>query len=251
MAAELACACCGSQAFTAPPRLRPYEPTHPRRLPLSSLQGKWTAEEDERLLALVEERGRKWTEIGGAVGRMAEACRDRWLVIRCAAALLPLPPPLPRPTPMLPLPLLSLSPPSPPLLLLLLLLLPRRCCRCCCTLPALLLCKCHAGSCLLSFRLICRIGAERQLAVGRRQKPRSSAACPRPDPPPPLDLSRTPPLPSQAGRVAQERQVGRGRNREAEEGSGGVPGGQGSGAEPRRRRRRRSDDHHLAGGHRG
>ncbi|PSC75744.1 DNA-binding REB1 [Micractinium conductrix] len=45
-------------------------------------QGKWTAEEDERLLALVEERGRKWTEIGGAVGRMAEACRDRWLVIR-------------------------------------------------------------------------------------------------------------------------------------------------------------------------
>ncbi|KAL4437042.1 hypothetical protein ABPG75_004181 [Micractinium tetrahymenae] len=45
-------------------------------------QGKWTPEEDAQLLALVSERGRKWTEIGGAVGRMPEACRDRWLMIR-------------------------------------------------------------------------------------------------------------------------------------------------------------------------
>lgn len=46
------------------------------------LQGKWSTEEDEQLLRLVGERGRKWKEIGGAIGRMPEACRDRWLVIR-------------------------------------------------------------------------------------------------------------------------------------------------------------------------
>ena len=47
------------------------------------LQGKWTPEEDAQLLQLVSERGKKWKEIGGAVGRMPEACRDRWLMIRC------------------------------------------------------------------------------------------------------------------------------------------------------------------------
>ena len=34
-------------------------------------------------MELVGERGRRWKEIGGALGRMPEACRDRWLSIRC------------------------------------------------------------------------------------------------------------------------------------------------------------------------
>ena len=46
------------------------------------LQGKWTSGEDTRLMELVEEKGRKWKEIGGALGRMPESCRDRWLAIR-------------------------------------------------------------------------------------------------------------------------------------------------------------------------
>ncbi|PRW58651.1 myb family transcription factor family [Chlorella sorokiniana] len=45
-------------------------------------QGKWSSGEDSRLLELVEEKGRRWKEIGGALGRMPEACRDRWLAIR-------------------------------------------------------------------------------------------------------------------------------------------------------------------------
>lgn len=50
------------------------------------LQGKWTSGEDTRLMELVEEKGRKWKEIGGALGRMPESCRDRWLAIRCVHA---------------------------------------------------------------------------------------------------------------------------------------------------------------------
>lgn len=46
-------------------------------------QGKWSSGEDTRLMELVEEKGRRWKEIGGALGRMPEACRDRWLAIRC------------------------------------------------------------------------------------------------------------------------------------------------------------------------
>ncbi|KAL4432464.1 hypothetical protein ABPG77_001763 [Micractinium sp. CCAP 211/92] len=53
-----------------------------RMLHEGNYQGRWTPEEDAQLLALVSERGRKWKEIGGAVGRMAESCRDRWLMIR-------------------------------------------------------------------------------------------------------------------------------------------------------------------------
>lgn len=49
----------------------------------SFFQGKWSSGEDTRLMELVEEKGRRWKEIGGALGRMPEACRDRWLAIRC------------------------------------------------------------------------------------------------------------------------------------------------------------------------
>ena len=41
------------------------------------LQGKWTAEEEERLKELVTQKGRKWKEIGAALNRMPESCRDK------------------------------------------------------------------------------------------------------------------------------------------------------------------------------
>ncbi|KAF6255253.1 hypothetical protein COO60DRAFT_234531 [Scenedesmus sp. NREL 46B-D3] len=40
-------------------------------------QGKWSATEDARLLALYSELGPKWKEIGGRLGRLDRACRDR------------------------------------------------------------------------------------------------------------------------------------------------------------------------------
>ncbi|EFN59006.1 hypothetical protein CHLNCDRAFT_49822 [Chlorella variabilis] len=45
-------------------------------------QGRWSSEEDAQLLQLVSEKGRRWKEIGGALGRMPETCRDRWLMVR-------------------------------------------------------------------------------------------------------------------------------------------------------------------------
>jgi hypothetical protein len=41
------------------------------------LQGKWSADEDARLLLLYRELGPKWKEIGGRMGRLDRACRDR------------------------------------------------------------------------------------------------------------------------------------------------------------------------------
>lgn len=49
---------------------------------LSPPQGKWTPEADEALLALVEDKGHRWAEIGAALGRLPEGCRDRWKDIR-------------------------------------------------------------------------------------------------------------------------------------------------------------------------
>lgn len=46
------------------------------------VQGPWKAEEDELLRQLVESKGNKWLEIGEAMGRMGEACRDRWRTIK-------------------------------------------------------------------------------------------------------------------------------------------------------------------------
>ncbi len=48
-----------------------------------AVQGRFSADEDIRLAQLVAERGNKWTEIGAALGRMPNACRDRWREIRC------------------------------------------------------------------------------------------------------------------------------------------------------------------------
>ena len=46
------------------------------------LQGKWSTAEDGELLRMVQERGRRWAEIGGLLGRLPEGCRDRFLAIR-------------------------------------------------------------------------------------------------------------------------------------------------------------------------
>eukprot|EP00884_Botryococcus_braunii_P003467 jgi/Botrbrau1/13120/Bobra.0187s0077.1 len=44
--------------------------------------GKWTEEDTQRLVTLVAERGRRWAEIGAALGRMPELCRDRYRYIK-------------------------------------------------------------------------------------------------------------------------------------------------------------------------
>lgn len=50
------------------------------------MQGLWSEEESARLLALVAERGQRWQAIGAALGRMPEACRDRYRETRLGAA---------------------------------------------------------------------------------------------------------------------------------------------------------------------
>ena len=42
------------------------------------LQGKWSKEEDEQILAYVEAYGKKWTAIADELGRMALSVRDRY-----------------------------------------------------------------------------------------------------------------------------------------------------------------------------
>ncbi|KFM27339.1 DNA-binding protein REB1 [Auxenochlorella protothecoides] len=44
--------------------------------------GRWTKEEDAKLLAFVEEHGKSWVKAEAALGRMAVSCRDRWREIR-------------------------------------------------------------------------------------------------------------------------------------------------------------------------
>ena len=41
-------------------------------------RAKWTAEEDDELAELVKEKGNRWKDIGEAMGRMGEDCRDRY-----------------------------------------------------------------------------------------------------------------------------------------------------------------------------
>ncbi|CCX15057.1 Similar to DNA-binding protein REB1; acc. no. Q05950 [Pyronema omphalodes CBS 100304] len=41
-------------------------------------RAKWTPEEDAELASLVAEKGNKWKDIGDALGRMGEDCRDRY-----------------------------------------------------------------------------------------------------------------------------------------------------------------------------
>ncbi|KIJ57085.1 hypothetical protein M422DRAFT_149509 [Sphaerobolus stellatus SS14] len=42
------------------------------------LQGKWTSEEDTKLIQAVKNLGAAWTQISDCVGRAASDCRDRW-----------------------------------------------------------------------------------------------------------------------------------------------------------------------------
>ena len=44
--------------------------------------GAWSADEVSRLRSLVAGKGNRWAEIGGALGRLPEACRDRWKELR-------------------------------------------------------------------------------------------------------------------------------------------------------------------------
>lgn len=41
-------------------------------------RAKWTAAEDEQLARLVAEKGSSWKDVGEAMSRMGEDCRDRW-----------------------------------------------------------------------------------------------------------------------------------------------------------------------------
>lgn len=41
-------------------------------------RAKWTPAEDEELARLVAEKGSSWKDVGEAMGRMGEDCRDRW-----------------------------------------------------------------------------------------------------------------------------------------------------------------------------
>jgi transposase-like protein len=48
-------------------------------------RGRWTPEEDDRLLDMVQERGNKWSEIAPVLGRTPDACRDRWKEVKLGA----------------------------------------------------------------------------------------------------------------------------------------------------------------------
>lgn len=72
-----------------------------RLLHPGNYKGAWTSEEISRLRELVSQRGNRWAEIGGALGRLPEACRDRWKELggsgsgSNAAAAAPAPAPAP------------------------------------------------------------------------------------------------------------------------------------------------------------
>ena len=49
-------------------------------------QGKWSIEDAERLLELHAEKGNRWKEIGAALGRLPETCRDKYRDLALAQA---------------------------------------------------------------------------------------------------------------------------------------------------------------------
>lgn len=49
-----------------------------RKYHIFEQRGKWTAQEDRELARLCIEKEGQWSEIGKALGRMPEDCRDRW-----------------------------------------------------------------------------------------------------------------------------------------------------------------------------
>ena len=55
-------------------------------MPPSVLQGKWSEEETQHLVKLVEAKGRKWKAIGEEIGRLAMACRDRYRELKTSGA---------------------------------------------------------------------------------------------------------------------------------------------------------------------
>ena len=57
-----------------------------RMLHGGNYRGAWSADDTARLLALVAARGTVWTSVGAALGRLPEACRDRWREARLGDA---------------------------------------------------------------------------------------------------------------------------------------------------------------------
>lgn len=53
--------------------------THP-----GNHKGAWTPEEDSKLLEFHGQHGSKWSKIGNMIGRLPEACRDRFRAIGMA-----------------------------------------------------------------------------------------------------------------------------------------------------------------------
>lgn len=50
------------------------------RITASVKRGPWTADEDRELQQRYSAVGSKWAEIGRAIGRSGQSCRDRWRV---------------------------------------------------------------------------------------------------------------------------------------------------------------------------
>ena len=49
-------------------------------------QGKWTAEEEDKLKQLYAEKGGRWKELGASLGRLPEAVRDKYKSFRLGDA---------------------------------------------------------------------------------------------------------------------------------------------------------------------
>lgn len=49
-----------------------------RKYHIFNQRGKWTKEEDDLLARICQEKEGQWAEVGKALGRMPEDCRDRW-----------------------------------------------------------------------------------------------------------------------------------------------------------------------------
>lgn len=57
-----------------------------RKYHIFEQRGKWTAQEDRDLARLCVEKEGQWSEVGKALGRMPEDCRDRWRnYVKCGA----------------------------------------------------------------------------------------------------------------------------------------------------------------------
>nr|GAT60000.1 nucleolar protein [Mycena chlorophos] len=66
-----------SKAVPLRPVTAVYHHVRRARHPLK-LQGRWTADEDDKLIQAVASHGKKWEKISGFIGRLATDCRDRY-----------------------------------------------------------------------------------------------------------------------------------------------------------------------------